>query len=53
MFPKLFKEISDTENPQGIMAIAKFTQRPINKLFKSKIHLFVLDEVQDPGNMVQ
>lgn len=49
---KLFKEISDTENPQGIMAIAKFTQRPINKLFKSKNpFILFLDEVQDPGNM--
>jgi TrmH family RNA methyltransferase len=49
---KLFKEISDTENPQGIMAIAKITKRSIEELYKLKNPLVLfLEEVQDPGNM--
>lgn len=48
----LFNSISDTENPQGIMAICKFNIRnlcDIGHLNESAI-LF-LDGIQDPGNM--
>lgn len=48
----LFKEISDTENPQGIIAIAKFEIQDFNKIFNKKNpSLIFLDGVQDPGNM--
>lgn len=48
----IFKEISDTENPQGIMAIAKFNYKTIDEIVnKEKLSLLFLDELQDPGNM--
>lgn len=49
---RLFKEISDTENPQGIMAIAKFRENTIASLFECENPLILLLEgIQDPGNM--
>lgn len=48
----LFKEISDTENPQGIMAVVGFPNPSMEELFKSdKPIILILDEIQDPGNM--
>ncbi len=48
----VFKEISDTENPQGVLAIAKFEYKTINLLHKKeKLFLIMLDGLQDPGNM--
>lgn len=48
----IFKEISDTENPQGILAIAKFEFRDLSELNdKESPFLLFLDELQDPGNM--
>ena len=48
----IFKEISDTENPQGILAISKFTFRNLSELDKKEnLFLLFLDELQDPGNM--
>ncbi len=49
MTDKLFSEISDTENPQGIMAVVKIKEpdRELDDL-KSAI---ILDRLQDPGNM--
>ena len=48
----LFKEISDTENPQGIMALAKITERQIEELYKlDNPFILFLEEIQDPGNM--
>lgn len=50
--PKLFKEISNTESPQGIMGIAKFKKNPIKSLYEVKnSFVLLLEEVQDPGNM--
>lgn len=48
----LFKSISDTENPQGIMAICEFNIRDISEIdnFEKPFMLF-LDGIQDPGNM--
>lgn len=48
----IFKEISDTENPQGVLGIGKFQYKELREI-KSKERLFLLflDEVQDPGNM--
>lgn len=48
----LFKEISDTENPQGVIGICSFEKRDIEEVYNMKNpSLLYLDEVQDPGNM--
>lgn len=45
---KLFKTISNTENPQGILAIARYKDTEI----KATDGFYILaDKVQDPGNM--
>ncbi|KXZ39338.1 RNA methyltransferase, TrmH family [Alkalithermobacter thermoalcaliphilus JW-YL-7 = DSM 7308] len=50
---KLFKEISDTDNPQGILAVVKYEIKNLRKIISSKDLNFVLilDRIQDPGNM--
>jgi TrmH family RNA methyltransferase len=49
---KLYKEISDTETPQGILAVIGFEVNSIKDLnMKGEPFLLLLDEVQDPGNM--
>lgn len=48
----VFKEISDTENPQGILGVVGFQYDNINEVLKKKTpSLLLLDEVQDPGNL--
>ena len=48
----VFKEISDTENPQGVLAIARFSFSDLDKLKeKESPSLIFLDRLQDPGNM--
>lgn len=48
----VFKEISDTENPQGILAVARFSFEDLDKLKDIKNpSLIFLDRLQDPGNM--
>lgn len=50
--PNLFKKISDTETPQGIMAIVKMPNLSMDSLqAKDKPFLLFLDSIQDPGNM--
>ncbi len=47
---RAFKKISDTETPQGILAVATF--RPVHfEEVDLKSPLVVLDGVQDPGNL--
>ena len=49
---KLYKEISNMENPQGIMAVAEFRTNSIDKWdLKENSFLLLLDRLQDPGNM--
>lgn len=49
---KLFRELSETEEPQWIMAVVKFGFKTVVESLKSKGNFFVLlDRVQDPGNM--
>lgn len=48
---KLFKEISDTENPQGILAIIKIKVYELSELFIDGNFYIMLDSIQDPGNM--
>lgn len=49
---KLFRELSDTENPQGIFAVSEFMQRDLSCLIlKENSMLLLIDGVQDPGNL--
>lgn len=48
----IFKEISDTENPQGVLAVVNIPISKIENLNESNMNfLLYLDKVQDPGNM--
>ncbi len=48
----VFKEISDTENPQGILGLAYINTHNIEELdIDRNRFLLYLDGVQDPGNM--
>lgn len=48
----IFSEISDTENPQGVIGIAEFKTNDIEDIFNINNPLLLyLDGVQDPGNM--
>lgn len=48
----IFKKISDTVNPQGIMAICKMVKAHIKDIKIKEDSLFViLDRIADPGNM--
>lgn len=51
---KVFKEISDTFTPQGILAVVKQYHYSFEELLKaeSKVPmLMILEELQDPGNL--
>lgn len=49
---KLFREISDTEKPQGILAVVKYDFKRAEEVLLDKGNFFILlDRVQDPGNM--
>lgn len=48
----VFRHVSDTQNPQGIMCVVKQRQYDYEKLFSfSNPHFIVLDNLQDPGNL--
>lgn len=49
---KLFSEITDTETPQGVLAIVKFLDKMIafDKIISSGKFL-ALENIQDPGNL--
>lgn len=49
---KIFKKISDTKTPQGILAVVKKQTYNIEKALSIKQGIFiVLDTLQDPGNL--
>lgn len=48
---ELFKMISDTDNPQGILAVVEFKEHSLGDTLKESNFFIVLDRVQDPGNM--
>jgi TrmH family RNA methyltransferase len=48
---RLFKGISDTESPQGILAVIKAKHHNINQLPAEGNLLIILEALQDPGNM--
>jgi len=48
---KIFKEISDTRTPQGILAVIKKKDALIGDIIKSNNKIVMLESLQDPGNM--
>lgn len=49
---KIFGELIDTENTQGILAVVGFKNRDIdNNIKNSHKFVLILDRIQDPGNM--
>lgn len=48
---ELFKDISDTDNPQGILAVVHFNEYKLEDILKDNNFLILLDRVQDPGNL--
>lgn len=51
---ELFKYISNTETPQGVLAVINFKKRNINNILKENRKnekIIFLDRLQDPGNL--
>lgn len=47
----IISTLSDTENPQGIIAIGTYETFPLNSLSLKSGLLVICDEIQDPGNL--
>lgn len=48
----VFKSVSDTQTPQGIMAVVSMPEYALEKLLDGdQTHLLVLESIQDPGNL--
>ena len=48
----VFKAVSDTQTPQGILCLVKKPEYKISELLRGDItHLLVLESIQDPGNL--
>lgn len=48
---KLFKEISDTQTPQGIVAVLEKSRYNIKNIIEEGSSVVILDSLQDPGNV--
>lgn len=48
---KLFMEVTDTQNPQGVMAVLNTRNYIIDDIYDDKNFFIILDSIQDPGNM--
>lgn len=50
---EVMKAMSDTETPQGILAVARQRQYEMKDILKrqDKAHLMILETLQDPGNL--
>ncbi len=48
---KVFKAIAQTENPQGVGAIARFSRCGVNSVKEDDRFFLMLDGIQDPGNL--
>jgi len=48
---RLFKEISDTENPQGILAVIRKKTYSFERVLSESSFILFLDSLQDPGNL--
>lgn len=48
----IFKSLSDTENPQGVLAVAEFKDNDYRELLtRDDTRLLYLDALMDPGNL--
>lgn len=48
----VFKSVSDTQTPQGIMCLVRMPQYELSALLQGdKTHLLVVESIQDPGNL--
>ena len=48
----VFKSVSDTQTPQGILCLVKKPQYELEQLLASgDTHLLILESIQDPGNL--
>lgn len=48
----VFKSVSDTQTPQGIMAVVQMPEYRLEELLKgNKTHLLIVESIQDPGNL--
>ncbi len=47
---KLFKEVSDTQTPQGILAVLKKNKYDFDRVISEGSSVVILDCLQDPGN---
>jgi len=47
----LFKSVSDTQNPQGVLAVLAINIDLMNKAGQKNGILVILDSIRDPGNM--
>lgn len=48
----VFKSVSDTQTPQGIMAIVAIPEYDLEQLLNgNNTHLLILESIQDPGNL--
>lgn len=48
----VFKNTSETQTPQGIMAVVSMPEYDLNQLLNGeKTHLLILESIQDPGNL--
>lgn len=48
----VFKAVSDTQTPQGIMALVTMPEYALEQLLDGdRTHLLVLESIQDPGNL--
>lgn len=49
---KVFAAVSDTQTPQGILAVVEMPEYDLSALIKGeKTHLLILESIQDPGNL--
>ena len=48
----VFKSISDTQTPQGILCLVRMPQYPLSDLLRGdRTHLLIVESIQDPGNL--
>lgn len=48
----VFKSISDTQTPQGILCVVQQPKYSLEELLNGeKTHLLILEDIQDPGNL--
>jgi TrmH family RNA methyltransferase len=48
----VFRSVSDTQTPQGILAVVKLPEYSLEQLLDgANTHLLILESIQDPGNL--